>query len=176
MFERAAFGPTSFVLPPDKYSVSLRKRLAGDGQNLDPISRVKLLRWYQRAPRLRLMPRGYLLCIRRPTPGPLEKPKLFVNVTTPAEDTAQAAAYLAIANSDGQAGVVIFTDSAFTIALAKSNANAQPVRFWKFGPSPWAPRRKICLRLPLLFCRNTERNGLTRSVSTTFILTEWFHL
>jgi len=32
------------------------------------------------------------------TPGPLEKPKLFVNVTTPAEQTAQAAAYLAIAN------------------------------------------------------------------------------
>jgi len=42
------------------------------------------------------------------TPGPLEKPKLFVNVTTPAEDTAQAAAYLAIANSDGKAGVVHF--------------------------------------------------------------------
>ncbi|HTD16958.1 MAG TPA: substrate-binding domain-containing protein, partial [Chthoniobacterales bacterium] len=59
-----------------------------------------------------------------PTPGPLEKPKLFVNVTTPATETAQAAAYLAIANSDGKAGVVIFTDSAFTIALAKSNAMA----------------------------------------------------
>ena len=63
-----------------------------------------------------------------PIPGPLEKPKLFVNVTTPAEETAQAAAYLAIANSDGKAGVVIFTDSAFTIALAKSNAMAELIK------------------------------------------------
>jgi ribose transport system substrate-binding protein len=62
------------------------------------------------------------------TPGPLEKPKLFVNVTTPAEDTAQAAAYLAIASSDGKAGVIIFTDSAFTIALAKSNAMADVIK------------------------------------------------
>ncbi len=62
------------------------------------------------------------------TPGPLEKPKVFVNVTTPAEETSQAAAYLAIANSDGKAGVVIFTDSAFTIALAKSNAMAEIVK------------------------------------------------
>jgi ribose transport system substrate-binding protein len=62
------------------------------------------------------------------TPGPLEKPKVFVNVTTPAEETSQAAAYLAIANSDGKAGVVIFTDSAFTIALAKSNAMADLIK------------------------------------------------
>ena len=62
------------------------------------------------------------------TPGPLEKPQLFVNVTTPAEETAQAAAYLAIAHSDGKAGVVIFTDSAFTIALAKSNIMAELIK------------------------------------------------
>jgi ribose transport system substrate-binding protein len=61
-------------------------------------------------------------------PGPIEKPKLFVNVTTPAEETSKAAAYLAIANSDGKAGVVIFTDSAFTIALAKSNAMADTLK------------------------------------------------
>jgi ribose transport system substrate-binding protein len=45
-------------------------------------------------------------------------------LTTPAEDTAKAAAYLAIAQSDGKAGIVIFTDSAFQIALAKSDAMA----------------------------------------------------
>lgn len=61
-------------------------------------------------------------------PGPIETPKVFVNVTTPAEETAQAAAYLAIASSDGKAGVVIFTDSAFTIALAKSNAMADAIK------------------------------------------------
>ena len=62
------------------------------------------------------------------TPGPLKRPQLFVNVITPAEETAQAAAYLAIANSDGKAGVVIFTDSAFTIALAKSNTMAKLIK------------------------------------------------
>lgn len=60
--------------------------------------------------------------------GAIEKPKVFFNVTTPAEQTAKAAAYLAIANSDGKAGVVIFTDSAYTIALAKSNAMADVIK------------------------------------------------
>jgi ribose transport system substrate-binding protein len=59
-----------------------------------------------------------------PQPGPIESPKVFTNVTTAAEDTAKAAAYLAIAQTDGKAGVVIFTDSAFSIALAKSDAMA----------------------------------------------------
>jgi ribose transport system substrate-binding protein len=57
-------------------------------------------------------------------PGPITDPVVFTNITTPAEDTAKAAAYLAIAQSDGKAGVVIFTDSAFQIALAKSDAMA----------------------------------------------------
>jgi ribose transport system substrate-binding protein len=61
-------------------------------------------------------------------PGPIADPKVFTNVTTSAEDTAQAAAYLAIAQSDGKAGVVIFTDSAFSIALAKSDAMAAIIK------------------------------------------------
>lgn len=61
-------------------------------------------------------------------PGPVASPKLFYNVTTPATDTAKAAAYLAIANSDGRAGVVIFTDPAFQIALAKSDAMAKIIK------------------------------------------------
>ncbi|MBF6594721.1 MAG: substrate-binding domain-containing protein [Thermaceae bacterium] len=61
-------------------------------------------------------------------PGPIESPKLFTNITTPAQDTARAAAYLAIAQSDGKAGVVIFTDSAFQIALAKSDAMAEIIK------------------------------------------------
>ena len=61
-------------------------------------------------------------------PGPIADPKVFTNVTTAAEDTAQAAAYLAIAQSDGKAGVVIFTDSAFSIALAKSDAMAAIIK------------------------------------------------
>ena len=49
------------------------------------------------------------------TPGPQSNPTMFTNVTTPAQDTSEAAAYLAIANSNGRAGVVIFTDSAYAM-------------------------------------------------------------
>ena len=60
--------------------------------------------------------------------GPVAEPKIFTNVGTAAKDTAQAAAYLALAQSDGKANVVIFTDSAFTIALAKSDAMAEIIK------------------------------------------------
>jgi ribose transport system substrate-binding protein len=62
------------------------------------------------------------------TPGPQSNPTLFTNVTTPAQDTSEAAAYLAIANSNGRAGVVIFTDSAYAIAVAKSDAMANIIK------------------------------------------------
>jgi hypothetical protein len=50
MSERAAFGPTSFVLPPDKYSVSLRKR--------DSESEIKDHKPNQRAEILRIVNSG----------------------------------------------------------------------------------------------------------------------
>jgi ribose transport system substrate-binding protein len=62
------------------------------------------------------------------TPGPQSNPTMFTNVTTPAQDTSEAAAYLAIANSNGRAGVVIFTDSAYAIAVAKSDAMANIIK------------------------------------------------
>jgi ribose transport system substrate-binding protein len=62
------------------------------------------------------------------TPGPQSNPTMFTNVTTPAQDTSEAAAYLAIANSNGKAGVVIFTDSAYAIAVAKSDAMANIIK------------------------------------------------
>ncbi len=62
------------------------------------------------------------------TPGALKNPDVFTNVTTPAQDTSEAAAYLAIANSDGKAGVVVFTDSAYAIAVAKSDAMANIIK------------------------------------------------
>jgi ribose transport system substrate-binding protein len=62
------------------------------------------------------------------TPGPQTNPTMFTNVTTPAQDTSEAAAYLAIANSNGRAGVVIFTDSAYAIAVAKSDAMANIIK------------------------------------------------
>ena len=60
--------------------------------------------------------------------GPIASPKVFTNITTSATATAEAAAYYAIAKSNGKAGVVIFTDSAYAIALAKSDAMANIIK------------------------------------------------
>ncbi|MFT3999804.1 MAG: substrate-binding domain-containing protein [Rhizobium sp.] len=57
-----------------------------------------------------------------PVPGPMDDEHLFVNVTTNAMDVAEVAAMKAIADSDGKAGVVIFADSAYAIAIAKGRA------------------------------------------------------
>lgn len=57
-----------------------------------------------------------------PVPGPMPEAHLFVNVTTNAMEVAEIAAMKAIADSDGKAGVVIFADSAYAIAIAKGRA------------------------------------------------------
>jgi ribose transport system substrate-binding protein len=59
-------------------------------------------------------------------PGPGDG--LFANVTTDANDVAGIAASYAIADSKGKAGVVIFTDSAYSAAIAKSNAMAAIIK------------------------------------------------
>ncbi len=61
-------------------------------------------------------------------PGPSAKFSIFTNIATDALDVARAAASFAVAESDGKAGVVIFTDSTYEIAIAKSNAMAEVVR------------------------------------------------
>jgi len=53
---------------------------------------------------------------------------LFFNVTTNAQDVAEIAALYAVAKSDGKAGVVVFTDSAYAVAIAKSNAMAEVIK------------------------------------------------
>lgn len=55
-------------------------------------------------------------------PGPNEKAGLFANVTTTADDVSEAAALWAVADSEGKAGVVIFTDSQYAIAVYKARA------------------------------------------------------
>lgn len=54
-------------------------------------------------------------------PGTLTEPPLFTNITTDPLEVASIAASFAIAESNGMANVVIFTDSNYEIALAKSN-------------------------------------------------------
>ncbi len=55
-------------------------------------------------------------------PGPNDKAGLFANVTTTADDVADVAASWAVADSNGKAGVVIFTDSQYSIAVYKAHA------------------------------------------------------
>ncbi|MES2947130.1 MAG: substrate-binding domain-containing protein [Pseudomonadota bacterium] len=53
---------------------------------------------------------------------------MFFNVTTNAQDVAEIAALHAVATSNGKAGVVVFTDSAYAVAIAKSNAMADVIK------------------------------------------------
>lgn len=54
------------------------------------------------------------------TPGPSADPLLFTNITTKVEDVAKISADYVIAQSNGKAGVVIFTDSSIPFAEGKS--------------------------------------------------------
>lgn len=54
------------------------------------------------------------------TPGPSTDPMLFTNITTKVEDVAKISADFVIAKSNGNAGVVIFTDSSIPFAEGKS--------------------------------------------------------
>lgn len=61
-------------------------------------------------------------------PGPIAGTPVFANVATDANDVAQIAALYAVAQSDGKAGVIVFTDSAFSVAIAKSDAMAAVIK------------------------------------------------
>jgi ribose transport system substrate-binding protein len=55
------------------------------------------------------------------TPGPIPAAGLFTNVTTDPLEVSKIAAYYAIADSNGKAGVVIFTDTQYEIAVKKAD-------------------------------------------------------
>lgn len=61
-------------------------------------------------------------------PGPNPAAGLFANVTTTADDVSEAAALWAVADSGGKAGVVIFTDSQYAIAVYKAKAMEAVIR------------------------------------------------
>lgn len=61
--------------------------------------------------------------------GPSPKfPEIFTNITTDPLEISRAAASFVVADSNGKAGVVIFTDSVYEIAIAKSNAMAAVIK------------------------------------------------
>lgn len=55
-------------------------------------------------------------------PGPEPEVGIYANVTTLPQDVSETAAAQAIADSDGKAGVVIFTDTQYEIAVFKARA------------------------------------------------------
>ena len=55
-------------------------------------------------------------------PGPEPEAGIFANVTTSPQDVSETAAYQAIADSGGKAGVIIFTDTQYEIAVFKARA------------------------------------------------------
>jgi ribose transport system substrate-binding protein len=63
-----------------------------------------------------------------PRPGPVANTVVATNVTTDPLAVARTAAMAVVAQSRGKAGVVIFTDSAFGIAMTKANAMAEVIR------------------------------------------------
>lgn len=60
--------------------------------------------------------------------GPHDKLPIFTNITTDPLEVARAAASFPCAETGGKANVVIFTDSTYEIAVAKSNAMAQVIK------------------------------------------------
>lgn len=63
-----------------------------------------------------------------PQSGPIPGTAVAMNITTDPLEVARVTAMAAIAQSDGKAGVVVFTDSNFRIAMAKAEAMAQVIR------------------------------------------------
>lgn len=61
-------------------------------------------------------------------PGPAANRGIFTNIATDPEAVAKAAAMYAVADSNGKAQVVIFTDPAYEIGIAKSNAMVEAIR------------------------------------------------
>ena len=53
---------------------------------------------------------------------------IFTNLTTDPLEVAKAAATYAVADSNGKAGAIIFTDSVYKIAIAKSDAMAAVIK------------------------------------------------
>lgn len=66
-----------------------------------------------------------------PNAGPIVGSPIAMNVSTNPLEVARVTAMAAVVASEGRAGVVVFTDSNFEIAMAKSNAMADIIRACK---------------------------------------------
>jgi len=97
-----------------------------------------------------------------PKPGPVDGAPVFANVTTDAMEVAKVAAYKAIADTDGKAGVVIFADSTYAIAIAKGRAMEAVIKkcagctVLSFQDTPLA---EVSTRIPQLTTTLLQQNG-----------------
>lgn len=66
-----------------------------------------------------------------PKAGPMTEGPVAMNISTDPLEVAKITAMAAVSGSKGNAGVVIFTDSNFEIAMAKANAMADVIRACK---------------------------------------------
>ncbi len=66
-----------------------------------------------------------------PRPGVVQGSPIAMNVTTDPQQVARVTAMAAVVGSAGKAGVVVFTDSTFDIATAKSRVMAEVIRACK---------------------------------------------
>jgi ribose transport system substrate-binding protein len=95
-------------------------------------------------------------------PGPHAKLPIFTNITTDPLQVAKAAASYAVADSDGKASAVIFTDSVYEIAIAKSNAMADVIKACstcKLLEVIDTPLSDVATRMPQLTTSLLQRYG-----------------
>src|SRR3954470_9993570 len=97
-----------------------------------------------------------------PKPGPVDGTAVLFNVTTDSAKVAEVAAMYAIGQSDGKADVVVFSDSAYAIALSKARAMEDVVKkcagctVLSFEDSPLAD---VSGRMPQLTTSLLQRFG-----------------
>ena len=63
-----------------------------------------------------------------PVPGPIADPPVVFNVNTAPPEVGKASALYAVADSNGTAGVVIFTDKTYRMAIVKSDEMASIIK------------------------------------------------
>ncbi len=97
-----------------------------------------------------------------PKPGPLDGTPVFANVTTDSMEVAKVAAMKAVADSDGKAGVVIFADSTYAIAIAKGRAMEAQIKQCagcKVVAFEDTPLADVSTRVPQLTTTLLQQNG-----------------
>jgi len=61
-------------------------------------------------------------------PGPISDPPVITNISTDPREVARAAAFFAVADSNGAANVMLFKDSITTISTAKTDESAEVIK------------------------------------------------